>query len=266
MRQARSAGLDFVPVIAITDQGTTWLAHAGRLWDMATWMPGRADFHDQPTSARLEAASTALARLHAAWVGVCSAVGPSPGVLRRLEIAHDWIGLIKSGWHLPLGVGRGDPVCACAERAWYLLPSLLEAVPRALATWTEPILPLQPCLCDIWHDHVLFDGDQISGLIDYGAVKVDHVAVDLARLLGSMVEDNADQRRAGLRVYARLHPLSWEEEALVSILDETGTVIAVANWLKWLYRDQKVFEDRIAVARRLSRLVERMEKWPKSRQ
>src|SRR5262249_18286078 len=91
--------------------------------------------------------------------------------------------------------------------------------------------------------------------------KMDHVAVDLARLLGSMVEDDADRRRAGIRAYGRLRPLSWEEEALVGFLDETGTVIAVAKWMKWFCRDERMFEDRAAVAQRLAKLVGRMEKW-----
>jgi homoserine kinase type II len=261
MGKARTAGLEFVPSVGITAQGTTWIAHAGRLWDLTTWMPGRADFRDRPTSARLESACTALARVHGAWFGIRAPVGPCPAIVRRLEIARDWIGLIRSGWKLPGAVDGDDLLGPCSKRAWNLLPSSIKAVPRALEPWTGRTLALQPCLCDIWHDHVLFEGDQVSGLIDFGGVKVDHVAVDLARLLGSMVEDDAEQRRAGLRAYARLRPLSWEDQSLVHILDETGTVIAVANWLKWLYRDQKVFEDPTAVARRLSKLVDRMEKW-----
>jgi len=65
----------------------------------------------------------------------------------------------------------------------------------------------------------------------------------------------------GLIAYTGLRSLSWEVQSLVHILDETGTIIAVANWLKWLYRDQKPFGDRMAVAPRLSKLVDRMEKW-----
>ena len=42
---------------------------------------------------------------------------------------------------------------------------------------------------------------------------------------------------------------------------KTGTVLALANWLHWLYRDEKSFEDREAVARQLATLVERVERW-----
>jgi homoserine kinase type II len=261
LRRARSAGLDFVPALSVTDRGTTWIVHAGRLWELATWMPGRADFQDCPASARLNAACTALAHLHGAWFGVSPEFGSCPAIGRRLRIAREWIRLLEIGWHPAFGPDADDPFRSWAERAWDLLRSRIEVVARSLETWTERIVPLQPCLCDIWHDHVLFKGDRVTGLIDYGGVKMDHVAVDLARLLGSMVEDDADQRRAGIQAYGRLRPLSWEEEALVGILDETGTVIAVANWLKWLYRDKRTFEDRAAVAKRLAKLVERIEKW-----
>jgi homoserine kinase type II len=123
-------------------------------------------------------------------------------------------------------------------------------------------VPLQPCLGDLWHDHVLFDGDTVTGLIDYGAARLDHVAVDLARLLGSLAGDESNLRAAGLTAYRRVRPLSPDEEALVTVLDRTGTILGAANWLLWLYREGRVFEDREGVARRLAALVERIENWP----
>jgi Ser/Thr protein kinase RdoA (MazF antagonist) len=111
---------------------------------------------------------------------------------------------------------------------------------------------------------VLFVGDAVSGLVDYGSVKVDHVAADLARLLGSLVPDDGAGMAAGLAAYGRLRPLSAQEEALVSVLDETGAVLGVTNWLRWLYRDGRWFEDRADmahVAQRLGQLVERLERW-----
>jgi Ser/Thr protein kinase RdoA (MazF antagonist) len=258
---ARRAELPFVPAVIPTTHGATWAERAGRLWDLTRWLPGQADFHAQPTVARLEAACVALARLHIAWAGVCPQVGPCPGIQCRLERTREWMVLVPSGWQPPLDRTREDPVHSWAERAWRLLRRWMDHVPRVLSVWAERPLPLQPCLCDIWHDHVLFDGDTIAGLIDYGGVKIDHVAVDLARLLGSMVGDRKDLRAAGLHAYSRWRRLSWEEEALVSILDETGTLIGMANWLKWLYREGRYFEDRAAVARRLAELVERVEGW-----
>jgi Ser/Thr protein kinase RdoA (MazF antagonist) len=261
MQRARKAGLDFVPAVVATNEGTTWAQHAGRLWDVTTWMAGQADFHHDPTISRVEAACTALAQLHNVWRDLSSAVGPCPGIARRLAIAREWMEWIRSGWSLPLEADAGDAIRPWAEPAWSLLRAWVGTVPQRLEPWTEHALPLQPCLCDIWHDHVLFEADTVTGVIDYGGVRVDHVAVDLARLLGSMVGDNSQQRCAGLGAYERIRPLSWKEEGLVGVLDETGVIIAVATWLKWLYRENKEFEDRAGAAHHLSTLVQRMETW-----
>jgi homoserine kinase type II len=112
----------------------------------------------------------------------------------------------------------------------------------------------------LWHDHLLFDGDRLTGLIDYGSIKIDHVAVDLSRMLGSLVGDDASGWQTGLQAYRRIAPLDAEEEELAHALDETGTILGVANWLRWLYEDRRPFDDRDAVARRLVELVERCER------
>ena len=178
-----------------------------------------------------------------------------------MDYAREWNDLVASGWHPVFETGDNDPVTPLARRLWRLLHRQVEQIPGRLAPWTARSFPLHPCLCDVWHDHVLFEGDTLTGLVDLGGVKVDHVAVDLARLLGSLVGDDAGRRAAGLRAYARVRPLSVEEEVLVAALDETGTLLGAANWLRWLYRDGKRFEDRAAVARRLMELVNRIEGW-----
>jgi Ser/Thr protein kinase RdoA (MazF antagonist) len=137
----------------------------------------------------------------------------------------------------------------------------MESVTPLLAPWAERVVSVQPCHCDLWHDHVLFEKDAVVGLIDYGSVKTDHVAVDLARLLGSMAGNNYDLWAAGLAGYRTIRPLANEEEALVHVLDSTGTLGAIANWLKWLYADKRVYPDRRIVARRLTDLVNRAESW-----
>jgi len=35
----------------------------------------------------------------------------------------------------------------------------------------------------------------------------------------------------------------------------------LANWLIWLYKEHRAFDDRRAVARRLEKLVQRVERW-----
>jgi len=64
MDQARTAGLAFVPRVHQTIRGHSCVEYGGRLWEVVSWMPGKADFWQQPSAARIEAACTALAQVH----------------------------------------------------------------------------------------------------------------------------------------------------------------------------------------------------------
>jgi len=263
MATARAVGLCFVPLVSSNLHGTTWVEHRGRLWELATWMPGCADFQADPTQQKMEAACTSLALVHLAWASLMPAPGPCPGIRRRLERIGEWSAHARHAG----AAGFADidtRVRPWVERAQILLSRLAQQVPSALLPLLQRSLPLQSCLCDVWHDHVLFTADKVTGLIDYGGVRIDHVAVDLARLLGSMAEDNMTLVAAGLQAYTRVRPLSLEEQRLVGLLDRTGTIVGLANWLKWLCYERRAFEDYALVAQRMRRLIERIERWPAS--
>jgi hypothetical protein len=260
MRQARNAGLTFVPALIATQNASTFLSEADRLWELMDWMPGKADFHEAPSAARLANACTALARLHEAWTPAMPTHASCPAIHRRLEQRRRWFDLLASGWR-PVFLDTRDPVDEPARCAWRLLKAWIPKIAPQLASWANRSFPLQLCLCDIWHDHVLFDGDCVSGLVDYSSLKLDCVAVDLARLLGSMVGDDAAMWNVGLGAYRAFRQLSDEVEILAHALDRTGTILALANWLKWLYHDGRAYADRCEVSRRLTSLVVRVESW-----
>jgi homoserine kinase type II len=232
---------------------------AGRVWELVEWMPGTADFHANPTDERLRAGCVALARLHRAWEqypGRRTDPWPCPGVVRRLQVAHDFLKVVAGGRR---PVFAADPIAQWGERAWAVVRRGVPAAIEQLEPWCRVSVPVHFCVCDVWHDHVLFTGERVTGLIDYGSVKLDNVAVDLARLLGSLVGDDASAFASGLAAYEQIRPLSADERNLVPVLDRTGVVLGIANWLRWLYFDGRVYEDREAVARRLAALVSRAE-------
>ena len=155
MRQARECGLAFVPAIVATLDGPTWVEHAGRVWDVTAWASGTANFHAEPSDAKLSAACVALAELHRAWAHHGSIASTCPAVERRLDILN--------------------------TRTRHVPATVIAAARAELAAWVNRAVPVQPCLCDVWHDHVLFTGNAVTGVIDYGAMKLDHPAVDLRR-------------------------------------------------------------------------------------
>ena len=201
---------------------------------------------------RLENACSSLAELHQAW-RAHDAKSSCPAVQRRLATWRTWHDLLQSGWH-PLW-DQPDPFTPATVELWRLVLERQDDVPRLLIPWSTRFLPLQPCVCDLWHDHVLFTGDAVTGMIDFGSMKIDHVAVDLARLLGSLVGADAELWEAGLSAYRQIRPLNSDERELACILNRTGTILAATNWLRWLYLEKRRYEDADAVRVRLSHLV-----------
>ena len=251
MMQARQLGLAYIPLVVpdpSLDHAAAYVNHAGHLWDLAEWMPGSADFHASPSLSRLRAACIALARLHRVWERFAGPAQPSPAVSRRLIAAREWLVSAPPVPSSPLG-----------QRARNVVDEHISKILHLLEPWRDVDLLVQPCLCDIWHDHVLFTGDDVTGLIDFGAMKLDHVAVDLARLHGSLVGDDREMYEAGLDAYATIRPLSQHERQLARLLDRTGVILGLANWLRH-FHDREDF-DRSAATARMAELVRRAEAW-----
>src|SRR5205085_11670626 len=112
---------------------------------------------------------------------------------------------------------------------------------------------------DVHHEHVLFTGDQVTGLIDFGALRIDTPLTDVARLVGSLVGDDAEARRIALDAYAELRPLSEADRRLVDVLDQSGVVLGALNWLKWLYVERRDMGPVTPIVRRLDELLARLE-------
>lgn len=261
MDAARAAGLCFVPSVQRPRVGEgSCVAAAGRLWDLTQWMPGTCSA--TPTTAEVSAACAALAHLHCVWQRVESAVAPCTAVEARLQRWRLIFDLVEGGWSPASSAEHGELGC-WTRRGWLVLKRHAKPIGPALSPWTRISLPLQPCLCDIRAEHVLFDQTRVSGIVDFGAARLDNVSVDVARLLGTLAGDVADLRAAGLAAYESVRRLSFEEKSLVHYLDRTGAVLAVAGWLMWLHEKGRSFSDRPVMLQRLKALVERIEAWPR---
>src|SRR6516225_8343215 len=115
MRQARAAGLTFVPLVHTSLAGTTWLELEGQLWEAESWLEGKADFMANQSAERLRAACVVLARLHESWKSERTASASCPGVRRRLQRSSEWQSLLASGWRPAANVGQ--PLQSLVQRA-----------------------------------------------------------------------------------------------------------------------------------------------------
>ena len=223
-----------VPAPVFSQSGATFQRHAGHLWELAPWMPGEADYHSHPTCGKLRSAMHTLARFHIAAADRESKVGSAPSWLDRQRQAND---LVSGGWQQIAAAIMQPFDPALDALAHRLLPLAREALQRDLAGRLATILPavsLQPAIRDIHHDHVLFTGDEVTGIIDFGALRIDSPLADIARLVGSLVGDDREARQFALDTYAELRPLSETDRQVIGLLDETGLILAAFNWLRWL--------------------------------
>ena len=124
-----------------------------------------------------------------------------------------------------------DPLASLARRS---RQRLLDAA-RVMDHWLEKARDpssLVLALRDIHCDHVLFVGDKVTGLIDFGAVAIDTPAVDLARYLGSLFPWQFDQWSPALEAYRARRRLARRlpTDQQVWAFHLLGLVLSVYYW------------------------------------
>lgn len=209
-----AAALDFVPRVLGTRTGDTVVIDGEGIWDIVTWMPGEP-LLQEATPTRLHAAGRALAALHLMWRTAASRTGPCPAVERRL-----------------LALSRAPEANFAAARLTDAYRRHREASLEELMRHRFTDFALHPCLCDVRTEHVLFTGERVSGLIDFGAAQIDHPAADLARLLGDCVPGNRHAWQPLLEGYESLRPLAPREHELIGVLERAGAVASLVTWIE----------------------------------
>lgn len=232
--QARVAHLPFVPTVLPGARAGRVIHATGRLWDACQWVPGTPPQH--PTSADVQGACEAIARLHRSWPA-----GPTPrpcrGIVARLEMLLTHRPLYaRAGPHPPSTASDLGPLLHRAARA---VARLAEPAVAALRSWAERPLGERPCVRDLRAEHVLFEGGAVTGIVDYGAMALDNPAVDLARFLGDCAAADPELFDVGVSAYRRAGGPLDSPDAFVALLARTGAVCSVLGWLvrAWVLRE-----------------------------
>lgn len=260
LQRAANRGITFLPDPLHTVRGMTFVERQGRLWEVAPWLPGAADFHDRPSVERLAAAAEAVARLHVALADEHPTWAPSPSVRERIEQGNRLLAdaphiaqkLHECPWH---------EFTAPATRIWHLALPRLPGLVSRLAAVRDQCFRLQPVVRDVWHQHVLFEGDQVTGIIDFGAMRTDSVTVDLARMLGSLAGENRNWWQLALERYQQIRPLATTELPLLDLLADSTTLLAGLNWIVWICVEQRTFDNRGMVLRRIDEITSRLDQF-----
>lgn len=252
-------GFAKLPVPHRSLDGSTFESAAGHLWELSDWLPGVADFHEKPSGERLDNAMHALALFHRSSATLQLTSGVPTGLLNRRDQLER------------LRVQRLSDSSRCVsecgwpefrQRAAAILHCFGERVARTealLCGLVDTRVLLQPCIRDIWHDHVLFDGDDVSGFVDFGAMRTDHVACDISRLLGSLVGSERAKWEQGIATYQSIRPLSANELTLVDAYDRSTVLLSGMNWVQWVAVEGRQFEDHQRVLNRMDEILLRLQ-------
>jgi Ser/Thr protein kinase RdoA (MazF antagonist) len=263
-------GVTQVPVPLPALDGETLIAAFDRCWQLEPWKPGVADFHLQPSDARLENAMEVLSAFHRAtssfepdsgerrWFGRNPA-GIPPSITERRRQLRDWSPEKIERVRQALSTDSSE-FARLGREALKHATRLAPVVAAQLDAAASQSVPLGPCIRDVWHDHLLFTGDDVTGLIDLAACRTDHVATDLARLLGSFCGDDRNRWDQALAAYQNRRALSLPELGLIPILDRSGVLLSGMLWLERRYLRQDRMAELERVCMRLEAIVGRLER------
>jgi homoserine kinase type II len=256
---AEAGDLGFLPVPIAAQDGQTIQRCDGRFWELAPWLEGQPERNRPPDRHRVQAAFRALARLHRRLAGQAT-VGRSPGLAKCIveleELDSQGYRSLESALHrAPAGEIRvaGFRWLALARAtAPRLLPEIRDAARLAV--------PLQPCLRDARPEHFLFQGNEVSGMVDFGAMGVETVAADLARLTGEWFADNQSLRTLAVAAYEEIRPIDPSEAALSVAFEAAADLLIAGHWLAWEFLDQRQFDDPMALPQGIARGLERLQR------
>jgi Ser/Thr protein kinase RdoA (MazF antagonist) len=262
LRHVKDAGVQTVPVPMPTRNGASYVERSGFLWELTPWMPGQADYWRAPSRNKLIAALEALGHFHratASFADNCATATVAPAIQSRGDLLNDLLSAGLQQMGSAIDARPDTEMTRIAKQIVVLFPRVAGQIESQLAVANRLAVTIRPCLRDIWHDHVLFTDDRVTGLIDFGAMKNDSVAADLSRLLGSLAGDNVGDWACGLAAYQRVCRLSPDEFQLIGILDSSTILLSGMNWLRWIYLENRTFEDKASVVNRLRNITRRLE-------
>ncbi len=238
-----------------TRRGERFCSFEGRTWELSYWLTGAPVGRNPVSDAQLQNAIQWLARYHQIACEIESRQGRSQALTYRYQLAQQLaertLRELRDYTYPMLDSGLASLFVTQAEK---MLPPLIGALQKFESrSWS-----LLPAISDLWSDHMFFEGDKVSGVIDFGAMKLDSPCLDIARLLGSFQGFCDTAMTRGLEMYQAARRLEPAEIELIELFDRVYVVLAGVQWLIWLGPDRREFGQNEKVNQRLIELARRV--------
>ncbi len=253
MRRARANGCNLVPAIHQLEQATV-VRHEEACWDLLEWLPGQPAACDA-TPQYIRSGAVAIARFHRSVRSLGERFEPAPAVSLRIQRIRELGPPIEHAVNHTRGVTAGsteldaalDDACRLLRWKW---GEIHTRITRSLTRYTDVPVLNHYVLRDVHREHVLFEHNEPSGLIDFDAVRIDTPATDLARWIGGFLDRSPADRelawQAALAGFGEENPLKkgaqpeLDPEMARDLCFATAW-ISLANWVVWLLCEQRGF-------------------------
>lgn len=218
-----------------------------------------------------------LAELHDTWIQatdptISVRVAKSPALAERRDKLQWW--LSKRNLHQAVASQLSRLPADRQHRFGPLASRTSDCLSRLGQSTMQQVEPLveQPTeqhfvVRDLWSDHVLFMDERVTGVIDFGAARVDEPAADLARLTGSLEPHDESLRTWAVETYhssRQKGPASGIDLdmllARTRVLDQSSTLLSALQWLDWTVLSPREFPGKDDfIANRWNTFLDRVE-------
>jgi len=256
--------LAMIPPLMTDAFGKTSIVVRNAYYECSRWMPGQAandeDADNISWAENIRRGAVAIADFHhrTADRGVQTDIAPS--VTQRLTR------LAELQTCLPDAIARRGQLTGSIRIAAEYLARNSHTLHRdavvALQPWSRRPVELQWVLRDVHREHVLFASGEVTGIVDFDALKRDTIALDLARWVGSFTYRATGPRpwdvaMVGYESRRRILPC---ERELAGELGQANRFINLANWVVWVAGESRQFPGGIAaVNKRVADLLRKVD-------
>ena len=225
--------------LATSTRGMTLIESNYQFWQLEPWLPG-CELDDQNICNEvIESSMKVLAKLHQVasqyqatekgteWFFVGERFVPA--IVERINLIESWTERLNKG--LDFSSVENSELRDIARAIVSHFQQVSGGIYDELKS-LEPIrCPVFPCWRDLWNAHVLFEGNEVSGLIDACATRTDHPGTDLSRYLGSVFGDDDDRWNFALECYSHVRPLSDLDDRIIAALDRSSVLLSGLTWV-----------------------------------
>lgn len=240
--------------------GQTVREIAGRSWEVTPFLPGRADMGRPPSRPHLAAMFAAVAEFHGGLASLATQAR-SPGLVTRYDELSRLIGGELAAMRSAVARAAPSEEQGLASRWLTLAQPGMSRAAAIVREASEGDATLQPVIRDVRPDHFLFEGDGLTGMVDFGAMGVDTIATDIARLLGEAVGNSAEHRQLAFDSYEAVRAISLPDRALIPAFEAANAILGGARWVRWHFREARRFDDPQAVVSGLRRSLIKLAEW-----